>query len=80
MAPANDKARGTGPRALRIRDETDSNLSSAELAAIYRKFLKTQHTVLSERLGPDVADELQRHVLARISPVLREVLDQYALI
>lgn len=63
-----------------IEDTTDASLQADELAAIYRTFLQTQHTVLGERLGQEVADELRRHVLNRINPDLRETLKAYALI
>ena len=64
----------------RIEDRTDATLQVDELAAIYRTFLKTQHTVLSERLSPAIADELRQRVLSRISPDLRETLGQYKLV
>lgn len=63
-----------------IVDNTDLSLQADDLASIYRRFLRTQYTVLSERLGQEIADELQEEVLSRISPVLRETLETYALL
>jgi hypothetical protein len=63
-----------------IVDETDASVKADKLAMIYRAFLQTQHQVLSERLGQEVADELREHVLSRISPDLRETLEKYALL
>jgi len=67
-------------RDSRIADRSDPSLSADALAGIYRQFLQTQHTVLGERLGRDVADELRQQVLGRISPNLRETLEHYALL
>jgi DNA-binding PadR family transcriptional regulator len=64
----------------RIVDETEAGLDVDGLAEIYRTFLQTQHAVLSKRLGKEIADELQQHVLSRISPDLRETLEKYALL
>ena len=63
-----------------IKDRTNPGMQTDELANIYRSFLHTQHTVLSERLGKDIANELRAQVLSKISPDLRETIDQYALI
>jgi DNA-binding PadR family transcriptional regulator len=63
-----------------IQDQTNSSLQPDDLAGVYRTFLQTQHAVLSERLGREVANELRQQVLAKISPDLREILEQYALI
>ena len=67
-------------RDSRIADRSDPTLSAEALAGIYRQFLLTQHTVLGERLGRDVADELRQQVLGRISPNLRETLEHYVLL
>lgn len=67
-------------RNSRIEDHCDSSLRVDELAEIYRTFLQTQHTVLSERLGKEIANELRQQVLNRISPDLRATLEQYALL
>ncbi len=67
-------------RDSRIVDRSDPTLSADALAGIYRQFLQTQHAVLGERLGRDIADELRQQVLGRISPNLRETLEQYALL
>ena len=64
----------------RIEDHTDATLQVEELAKIYHTFLQTQHTVLSERLSPEIANELRQRVLSRISPNLRETLEQYKLV
>ncbi|MFN2283251.1 MAG: hypothetical protein ACK2UQ_02450, partial [Anaerolineae bacterium] len=64
----------------RIEDRTDVSLTVSELANIYRTFLRTQHTVLTERLGQAIADELRQRVLTRISPDLHEILEQYKLL
>jgi len=63
-----------------IVDRSDASLNTDALAGIYRRFLQTQHTVLGERLGRDVADELRQQVLGRISPALCETLELYALL
>jgi DNA-binding PadR family transcriptional regulator len=63
-----------------IEDRTDASLQVDDLAAIYRTFLQTQHQVLGERLGQEVADELRHHVLNRINPTLRETLKTYSLL
>ncbi|MHB1319845.1 MAG: DUF4388 domain-containing protein, partial [Anaerolineae bacterium] len=67
-------------RDRRILDDTPKTLKSGELADIYRRFLQTQVAVLDERLGQDVADELRRQVLEKISQSLRETLVAYALL
>jgi hypothetical protein len=64
----------------RIVDETDVDLDAAELAAIYRTFLQTQHKVLGETLGVQVASELRLEVLGKLSPDLRETLEQYGIL
>ena len=64
----------------RIEDRTDVSLTVSELASVYRTFLRTQHTVLTERLGQAIADELRQRVLTRISPDLHEILEQYKLL
>ena len=64
----------------RIEDISDSSLRVDELAEIYRTFLQTQHTVLSEHLSKEIANELRQQVLSRISPDLRATLEQYALL
>jgi len=63
-----------------IEDQTNASLQTDVLAGIYRTFLQTQHVVLSERLGRDIANELRQQVLGKISPDLRETIEQYALI
>ena len=67
-------------RDSRIVDQSDPSLGADALAGIYRQFLQTQHTVLGEHLGRDVANELRQQVLGRISPDLRETLEHYALL
>lgn len=63
-----------------IEDQTNPSLHTEALSGVYRTFLQTQHTVLSERLGRDIANELRQQVLNKISPNLREIIEQYALI
>jgi DNA-binding PadR family transcriptional regulator len=63
-----------------IDDRTDSNLTAAELAKLYRRFLQTQHNVLGEHFGKEVAQQLRDQVLGKISPSLRETLEQYELL
>ena len=67
-------------RDRRIFDDTPRTLKSGELADVYRGFLHTQVAVLSERLGQDVADELRRQVLGKISRSLRETVAAYDLL
>ncbi len=67
-------------RDSRIDDRTESHLTAGELATIYRQFLRTQHSVLGEHLGKAVAEQLRDQVLGKISPTLRETLEQYALL
>jgi len=63
-----------------VVDQSDPSLSTDVLAGIYRQFLQTQHAVLGETLGRDIADKLRQQVLGRISPDLRVTLEQYALL
>jgi DNA-binding PadR family transcriptional regulator len=63
-----------------IEDQTNMTLSTDELAGIYRTFLQTQHKVLSEHFGRDIANELRQQVLGKISPALLDTIEKYALI
>ncbi len=64
----------------RIEDQTDPALPTEELVHVYRNFLHTQRTVVQECFGEDVARRLRREVFSRLSPGLREALEQYDLV
>jgi hypothetical protein len=64
----------------RIEDRTDPSLRAEDLAEVYQHFLQTQRMVVGEWFGEDVAQNLSRQVLSKISPGLQEALKRYDLV
>jgi DNA-binding PadR family transcriptional regulator len=64
----------------RIEDRTDPGLRTERLAEVYRRFLHTQRSVVEERFGEETADQLLNQVLSRVSPGLRNTLQEYDLV
>jgi DNA-binding PadR family transcriptional regulator len=63
----------------RIADQTEPGVGTEELAEAYRTFLRAQHQVLHDRFGGDIVRDLVRQVIPRISPGLRDALEEYGL-
>jgi len=66
--------------ASRIEDRTDPSLTTEELAEIYRTFLSAQRSVVENRFGADVAEDLLEQARNRINPSLRTALAEHQLI
>lgn len=64
----------------RIEDQTNPALRTEELADAYRDFLQVQQGVVEERFGQEIAGELLQQVKSRISPSLREALEEHDLV
>lgn len=62
-----------------VEDETAPGIPTQELADLYRRFVRTQLEVVSQRFGRDNALKSYRQVLSRLSPELREVASRYGL-
>jgi DNA-binding PadR family transcriptional regulator len=64
----------------RIEDQTNPALRTQDLAEAYRAFLQAQNRVVRQRFGTDVARTLVQQVMSRISPGLRDALEEYDLV
>lgn len=62
-----------------VEDETAPSTPTEELAALYRRFVRTQLEVISGRFGRENALKSYHQVLSRLSPELREVASRYGL-